>query len=225
VDEVDADPIALNRRLGHYTNFVNLLDCAAIAVPAGFRNEGLPFGVTFVAPAFTDAGLAAIADRFHRVEPGGMGAARREPLPVQSIVAATTGQDWVEVFVVGAHLSGMPLNHQLTTIGAVLQRVAKTASDYRLFVLPNAKPPKPGLMRTPGFRGPGVPGEVWAVPAQRLGSFVAQIPAPLVIGKVTLEDGAAVSGFLCEAHAVEGATEITAQGGWKAYAPKMSFAP
>ena len=218
VDEVNADPLALNRRLGHYTNFVNLLDCAAIAVPAGFRSDGLPFGVTLVAPAFTDASLAAIADRFHRADPSGMGAWHDQSLPLKSRIATINAQDWIEVFVVGAHLSGMPLNHQLTTLGAVLRREATTAPDYRLFVLPNAKPPKPGLVRAPGFRGPGIPGEVWAVPSAAFGTFVAEIPAPLGIGKVTLDDGSHVSGFLCEAHALEGAAEITDKGGWRRYA-------
>jgi allophanate hydrolase len=125
------------------------------------------------------------------------------------------------LFVVGAHLTGMPLNHELTSIGAVFQREAATAKDYRLFVLPETKPPKPGLVRAPGFSGPGIPGEVWNVPLHRFGRFVAGIPEPLGIGKVTLEDGAEVSGFLCEAHAVEGASEITGQGGWRNYALKF----
>ncbi len=217
VDEVNADPIALNRRLGHYTNFVNLLDCAAIAVPAGFRSDGLPFGVTLVAPAFADSSLASIADRFHRAESNGMGAWRDLPLNPRSSFRARMGE-WAEVFVVGAHLTGMPLNHELKSFGAVFQREATTASDYRLFVLPNTKPAKPGLVRTPGFSGPGIPGEVWNVPLHRFGHFVAGIPAPLGIGKVTLEDGSNVSGFLCEAHAVNGAAEITDQGGWRRYA-------
>jgi allophanate hydrolase len=208
VDEVNADPIALNRRLGHYANFVNLLDYAAIAVPAGFRNDGRPFGVTLVAPAFSDESLAIVADRFHRAEPGGMGAASDRPLPAESAVRpATRGS--IELFVVGAHLSGMPLNHELTSIGAALRREAKTAQDYRLFVLPETKPQKPGLVRTPGFRGPGIPGEVWSVPSTQFGPFVARVPAPLGIGKITLEDGAIVSGFLCEGHAVEHAADIT----------------
>lgn len=220
VEQVNADPLALNRRLGHYTNFVNLLDCAAIAAPAGFRSDGLPFGITFVAPAFTDASLASIADRFHRAGPSGMGAARAQSLPVQSRIATPTPH-WIEVFVVGAHLSGMPLNHQLSDLGAVLRREATTAPGYRLFVLKDANPAKPGLVRAPGFRGPGIPGEVWSVPSPAFGAFVARIPAPLGIGKVTLGDGSEVSGFLCEAHAVEDAPEITEQGGWRNYALKF----
>jgi len=226
VDDVNADPIVLNRRLGHYTNFVNLLDCAAVAVPAGFRRDGLPFGVTLVGPAFSDASLAVIADRLHRGAQRGMGAARDQSLPAQSLAAASAVQHWIEIFVVGAHLSRMTLNHQLTALGAVLRREATTAADYRLFVLPDSKPPKPGLVRAPAFRGPGIPGEVWAVPTALFGSFVAQIPAPLGIGKVTLDDGDCVSGFLCEAHAVERALEITDEGGWRSYvAMNKSLAP
>ena len=221
VEQVNADPLALNRRLGHYTNFVNLLDCAAIAIPAGFRSDGLPFGVTLVAPAFTDTSLAAIADRFHRAEFSGMGAARDRGLPFPSHIATSSTRDWIEIFVVGAHLSGMPLNHQLSELGAVLRREATTAPDYRLFVLNDASPPKPGLVRAPRFRGPGIPGEVWAVPSAAFGAFVAQIPAPLGIGKVTLGNGSEVSGFLCEAHAVDGAAEITDSGGWRRYALKF----
>jgi allophanate hydrolase len=223
VDEVNADPIALNRRLGHYTNFVNLLDYAAIAVPAGFRNDGLPFGVTLVAPGFSDASLAAIADRFHRAEPNAMGGARSVSLPMQSVIAPASAcnKEWIEIFVVGAHLSGMPLNPQLTTLGAVFRREATTAPDYRLFVLPDAKPARPGLVRTPNFRGSGILGEVWALPASRLGSFVDQIPAPLGIGKVTLKNGQTVNGFLCEAHAVQDAVEITDRGGWRLYTQEL----
>jgi allophanate hydrolase len=221
IDEVNADPIALNQRLGHYTNFVNLLDCAAIAVPAGFRNDGLPFGVTLVAPAFTDASLAAIADRFHRAQPSGMGAVRNVPVPAESVIPTTHSHDWIEIFVVGAHLSGMPLNHQLTTLGAVFRCEATTTSDYRLFLLRDVKPVRPGLVRTPAFRGPGIPGEIWAVPASHFGSFVAQIPAPLGMGKVTLGNGLKINGFLCEAHAVENAVEITDQGGWRQYSREL----
>ncbi len=220
VDQVNADPIGLNRRLGHYTNFVNLLDCAAIAVPAGFRADKLPFGVTLIAPAFSDASLGAIADRLHRAAGCGRGVARDEPLPAQSRMPIIASHDWIELFVVGAHLSGMPLNSQLTALGAVLRREAATAAGYRLYVLPDTKPAKPGLVRAPGFRGPGIPGEIWAVPATRFGMFVAQIPEPLGIGKVTLHDGTAVSGFLCESYAIDGAAEITDPGGWRAYATR-----
>jgi allophanate hydrolase len=176
--------------------------------------------VTLIARAFSDASLGAIADRLHRAAECGRGVARNEPLPAQSFIPTIASHDWIELFVVGAHLSGMPLNSQLTALDAVLRREAATAPGYRLYVLPDAKPAKPGLVRAPGFRGPGIPGEVWAVPATRFGTFVAQIPAPLGIGKVTLHDGTAVSGFLCESYAVDGAAEITDRGGWRAYATR-----
>jgi allophanate hydrolase len=125
--------------------------------------------------------------------------------------------DLIPIVVVGAHLSGLPLNHQLTEPGGQLIRRGRTAPDYRLFALPDTTPPKPGLVREPGFAGPGLDVEVWALPAGAFGRFVAQIPAPLGIGKITLEDGSAASGFLCEAHAVSGAREITHFGGWRAF--------
>jgi allophanate hydrolase len=129
--------------------------------------------------------------------------------------------DALQIVVVGAHLGGMPLNHQLTEGGGVLLRSARTAADYRLYALPGSVPPKPGLIREPGFAGlgdkPGVEVEVWSLPAAAFGAFVAAIPAPLGVGKITLEDGAQVSGFLCEAHALVDAQEITHLGGWRAY--------
>lgn len=133
--------------------------------------------------------------------------------------------DLIPIVVVGAHLSGLPLNGQLTDPGGQLIREGRTAPDYRLFALPNTIPPKPGLIREPGFTGPGLAVEVWALPAGAFGHFVAQIPAPLGIGKITLDDGSAVSGFLCEAHAVAGATEITHFGGWRAFVAARSGAP
>ncbi len=125
--------------------------------------------------------------------------------------------DLLPIVVVGAHLSGLPLNHELTGPGGSLLRRARTAPDYRLYALPGTTPPKPGLRRDPGFAGPGVEVEVWQLPAEAFGRFVARIPAPLGIGKIALDDGSAVSGFLCEAHALDTAEEITRFGGWRAY--------
>lgn len=123
----------------------------------------------------------------------------------------------VEIVVVGAHLSGLPLNHELTSGGGTLVKACRTARDYRLYALPDTVPPKPGMVREPGFDGPGLEVEVWALPAEAFGRFVAKIPAPLGIGKVTLDDGSAVSGFLCEAYALARAEEITAHGGWRGF--------
>lgn len=125
--------------------------------------------------------------------------------------------EFLPIVVVGAHLSGLPLNHELTSAGGQLVRATRTAPDYRLFALPNTSPPKPGLQRVPGFSGPGLEVEVWALPADAFGRFIARIPAPLGVGKITLVDGTAVTGFLCEAHALSGAEEITGFGGWRAF--------
>lgn len=128
----------------------------------------------------------------------------------------------LQIVVVGAHLSGLPLNRELTEPGGRLVKRGRTAADYRLYALPDTTPPKPGLVREPGYRGPGLEVEVWALPADAFGHFVARIPAPLGIGKVSLDDGSTVSGFLCEAHAVANAEEITRFGGWRAFLQERS---
>jgi len=196
IAEVEANPIELNSRLGRYTNFVNLLDLAAITVPAGFRNDGLPFGITLIGAAFSDRSLAALAARFHG-----------EPEISHSAK--------LKLAVVGAHLSGMPLNHQLTERGARLVRAARTAPAYRLYALDRLRP---GLVREAG--GASVEVEVWEMPRAAFGSFVAEIPPPLGIGTLELEDGERVKGFLCEAYAVREAKDITSFGGWRAYAAR-----
>ncbi|MGV8832249.1 MAG: allophanate hydrolase [Devosia sp.] len=217
VAEMQADPITRNSHFGRYTNFVNLLDCTAIAIPAGFDSaDHLPGGITLIAPAFTDDALAPLADALHRLGARGMGRDKTVALPQASIVPAAQ-DDMLTMVVVGAHLSGMPLNHELTGPGGRLIKQCRTAGDYRLFALPNTTPAKPGLVREPGFAGTGLEVEVWALPADALGRFVARIPAPLGVGKVTLDDGTAITGFLCEAHAIADAEDVTAHGGWRAY--------
>ncbi|MCX5515029.1 allophanate hydrolase [Kaistia algarum] len=216
VDAMRADPVTLNSNLGRYTNFVNLLDCSAIAVPAGFREDGMPGGVTLIGPAFADSALAALGDRLHRAEPFGMGRDRHAALPAACKVEAAEA-DLIPIVVVGAHLSGMPLNHQLTDGGGVHVKTCHTAPGYRLYALPGTMPPKPGLVRDPAYHGGGLEVEVWALPPAAFGVFVSAIPAPLGVGKITLDDGSAVSGFLCEPYAVKGARDITDLGGWRAY--------
>jgi allophanate hydrolase len=213
-DEVLADPIQLNSNLGWYTNFVNLLDLSALAVPAGFRENGLPFGVTLMAPAFYDQALLAVGARYHRALGGAAGIT-----PVQIIdqpVPVNQPGDTL-IAVVGAHLRGQPLNHQLTSRGARFIRQARTAPCYRLYALPNTHPPKPGLVRVPGFAGPGIELEVWSLTESAFGSFVAEVPSPMVIGSVELADGSIVKSFLCEPWSTEGGEDVTAFGGWLAY--------
>ena len=206
VAEVMTDPIVTNARLGTYTNFVNLLDYCAIAVPAGFRPSGLPFGVTFVAPAFCDRDLASLAARFNGEDPG---------LVTES--GAADDSDRITIAVAGAHMSGFALNPQLTELGAAFVGSFTTGPGYRLFALANTVPPKPALVRDPDFAGSGVEVEVWALGPAAFGSFVARQPAPMAIGRVTLADGSDVAGFTCERHALAGAAEVTQYGGWRAY--------
>jgi allophanate hydrolase len=214
IDEVEADPIGLNTRLGYYTNFLNLLDLAAVAVPAGFDGAGLPFGVTLAAPAWSDYALLEWAAGLQRGGEAQAGALRR--------ALDTDGYDWaatsdcIAVAVCGAHLSGLPLNHQLLERGATLVESTRTAPAYRFYALPGGPPARPGLVRTDSGGG-AIEVEIWAVPSACFGSFVAAIPAPLVIGKVQLADGRQVCGFLCEGQAASGAREITSLGGWRAY--------
>ena len=215
VDALLADPFDGNARLGTYTQFVNLLDCAAVAFPGGFLPSGLPFGLSLVSPAFCDDDLAVVADDLHRaLEPSsGEG---RAPLPAARPPGAPAG-DAVHVAVVGAHLSGEPLNYQLTARGGVLVARTRTAPSYRLYALAGTTPAKPGLFQDLDASGPGIEVEVWALSREAFGSFVADIPPPHAIGTVVLADGDRVKGFLCEATALPGATEITSLGGWRAY--------
>jgi allophanate hydrolase len=213
IEECLAEPLVNNRRLGHYAGFANLLDLAACAVPASMRADGLPSGITLIAPAGRDLVLADLAQRFHQRTGLTLGA-RGGPLPRPDPIAL--GDDSVRLVVVGAHLSGLPLNHRLTKRGAKLEKVTRTSARYRLFALPGGLPPKPGMVRD-SSRGSALQVEVWRLPLREYGSFVAGIPSPLSIGRVELEDGEWVQGFLCEGWALAGAEEITQLGGWRAF--------
>jgi allophanate hydrolase len=215
VADMLADPIVRNSQFGRYTNFVNLMGLAAIAVPGGFGSSGLPAGVTLIGPAFTDEALVPFAGAMHAAAACGMGKDRSAAVPAAAMPTVPAG--WLPIAVVGAHLTGMPLNHELTKPGGVKLADMTTAPGYRLYALPGTVPPKPGLICDPAFEGTGIAVEVWALPAAAFGALVAAIPAPLGIGKVTLADGSAVSGFLCEKHALQGAQDITAYGGWRAF--------
>jgi allophanate hydrolase len=206
-EAVAADPVRLNTNLGYYTNFVNLLDLAAVAVPAGFRPNGLPFGISVMGPAFSDQGLLAVADRYHRLQDG---------LPGPAVASGPNPPGCISVAVLGAHLSGQPLNWQLTQRGARLVKTCRTAPGYRFYAIEGAIP-KPGLVREDRFQGPGIEVEIWAVPEDRFGSFVEGVPAPLGIGNAVMEDGDTVKCFICEPYAVAQSVEITQFGGWRKY--------
>lgn len=214
IEAVLAEPFQTNRRLGLYTNYVNLLDLAAFAVPGSIRPDGVPCGITLIGPAGSDRMLADLAQRFHQrtgLRLGALDEALPPPVPIGTGTAAVT------VAVVGAHLSGLPLNHELTQRGARLQRATRTAAAYALFALPGTTPPKPGLVRDGSGAGCSIEVEVWQMPAEAFGSFVAGIPSPLGIGRIELENGEWVQGFLCESWAIVGARDISQFGGWRAY--------
>jgi allophanate hydrolase len=185
---VAADPVGANARMGKFTNFANLLDFASLAIPAGFV-DGLPFGVMLTGPAFSDRTLAEVAQRF--ANPG------------------------LDLFVIGAHLTGQPLNSQLVQAGGRFGTTAQTVPCYRLHAL-DTIPPKPGLVRV-HEGGTSIEGEVWRLPASGFGTFVVSVPQPMVIGSVALADGSTVSGFLVEPCAVDGAHDISHFGSWRSF--------
>lgn len=196
VEELLADPVRKNSNLGRYTNFVNLMDLCGVAVPAGFRSDGIPFGVSLIGPAWTDEHQMRLAAEF-----------------LGEMLSLPEGG--VRVAVVGAHLRGQPLNGQLLDLGANFIEQTQTAACYRLFALPGTSPPKPGMVRRRD--GEAVEVEIWSMSEAAFGRFVASVPAPLGFGSVELASGEVVKGFLCEAFAVEGARDITSFGGWRAF--------
>lgn len=222
IADVQADPIGLNKNLGHYTNFVNLLDLMGIAVPAGFGSSGLPIGVTLIAPAGHERRLLPLADRLHRALSKTAGATN-QPLP-RAVPPASPPDSSVKLAVVGAHLTGQPLNHQLTQRNARLIRACHTAPSYRLYALANTTPPKPGLVRVTDGRGAAIEVEVWSLSPEAFGTFVNEVPAPLGIGTLVLDDGTSVKGFICEPAAIIDATDITAFGGWRSYQASLQAA-
>jgi len=215
VADVLADPLGPNAELGTYTNFVNLLDLCALAAPGSFRNDGFPAGVTFIAPAGKDHLLAGLGAAFH--------AASAVPLGATGAANQTAGftggpmRDKIEIVVVGAHMSGLPLNRELAELGARFSRAVETKPDYRFYALPGGPPFRPGLLRVAAGTGAAIAAEVWTMSAAGFGAFVAGIPAPLGIGTLLLADGTTPKGFLVEAEAVRGAEDISAYGGWRAF--------
>lgn len=217
--EMEQEPVLFNSQFGTYTNFTNLADLSALALPAPMRDDGLPAGITLVAPAWHDRALAAFGLRWQQAQDLPLGATGR-PLP--PLHALTPSAQHVQLAVVGAHLSGMPLNFQLTQRAAILLEQTTTAPCYRLYALANSQPPKPGLVKTEQGAAIGV--ELWEIPLARFGELVAEIPAPLGIGTLLLADGRRVKGFICEPWALQGATDITEFGGWRNYVASLKGA-
>jgi len=226
IDEVLEQPITLNSRLGYYTNFVNLMDLSAIAVPAGFRPDGLPQGISLLAPAWEESVLCELAGRLESLTPSRLGATEYvvdaadclTHLPKYDPINQGLS---IELAVVGAHLRGQPLHSQLMTLMADFIGIFQTADTYRLYALDNTVPAKPGLVKD-SKKGASLEVELYRLTVEAFGQFVADIPAPLGMGTVTLEDGRNVKGFICEPWAIQGAREITQYGGWRSYLTALS---
>ena len=209
LSDLEADPFCPNARLGTYTNFVNLMDMCALAVPTPARSDGRPGSVTLIARAGRDGPLAAMAESLEMAGALGATGAPRDAREAALDCARTH----LQIAVCGAHMSGLPLNADLMRLGAVLEREARTSSDYRLFALPGGPPERPGLVRAGagGAAGAAIPVEVWSMPRENVGEFLASIPAPFSLGRVGLEDGAQVTGFLCEAWAARQGRRVRAR--------------
>ena len=212
IEQVLADPIQLNSNLGYYTNYMNLLDCSAVAVPAGFAENGLPYGITLFSTAFNDMKLLSYANLFQQYLQLPLGASQ---LPLPSSDTNRIGvQSHIDLVVCGAHMQGLPLNHQLVERKGKFVKAAATSKNYRLFALAGGPPQRPGLIRDTQ-QGEKIEVEVWSLPTATLGSFLANIPAPLGLGKVQLDDGEWVTGFICEPYVIASATDITDTKGWR----------
>ncbi|WP_102223027.1 allophanate hydrolase [Acidimangrovimonas sediminis] len=215
LDDLEADPVGPNSRLGTYTNFVNLLDLCGLAVPTGPRVDGRPGSLTLLGRAGGDAALATLGAALQAAGGARLGAtglpqpAAPEPRP-----AAMPGE--MVIAAVGAHMSGLPLNHQLTDRGGRYLETTETAPEYRLSLLAGGPPLRPGLLRV-AEGGAAIALELWALPLAEVGSFLVGIPSPLGLGTVVLADGRKVQGFLVEAAGLTGAQDITRHGGWRGY--------
>lgn len=221
--DLEREPVLYNSHLGHYTNFVNFFGLSALAVPAGFRPDGMPGGITLIARANAERSLLAFGARWQRAVPLPLGrtASTLPPPDADPVVV----EDRVPIAVVGAHMSGLPLNGQLVELGGRLESTGRTAPVYRFYALPGGPPHRPGLVRVgdaPDAGGGAIELEVWSLPADKVGAFLRGIPAPLGLGSVALADGTAVPGFLCESHAIRDARDITSLGGWRAYVKTLA---
>lgn len=215
-EQVAADPIGPNAKLGTYTNFVNLLDLCGIAVPVTLAADGTPFGVTLLAPAGQDAQVASLGAALHArtgLPLGALGV----PQPAYEPSGSGPRPGEMALAVVGAHLSGMALNGELASLGARFLQATATAPDYQLFALEGTGPARPGLLRVAAGSGAAIALETWGLSMEAFGRFVASVPSPLSIGSVRLADGSMVKGFLVEAEAVKAARNVSSFGGWRAF--------
>ncbi|WP_428240786.1 allophanate hydrolase [Gynuella sp.] len=215
IAEMLEEPIKRNSELGYYTNFMNLIDLASIAVPTVMTDHDMPFGITLVGPTFSDRMLMSIANRIQQTLPLAKGTL--EVMAAPTNITPVGSPKTIDVMVCGAHLQGQPLNWQLTERGATLKAKTTTAPVYRMYALAGGPPFRPGLILDTGTGGEAIEVEIWSMPVDNFGSFVAGIPAPLGIGKIQLADGTQVTGFICEPYGIEGAQEITRFKGWRAY--------
>lgn len=216
VADLEADPVGPNSRNGTYTNFVNLLDMCGLAVPVAPRADGRPGNVTLLAKAGQDALLASLGSRLEQLAPHTLGATGwAPPEPLETAPAAS--EDELAVAVCGAHMSGMALNHELTGRGARFLESAETSDAYSLFALAGGPPKRPGLVRGAAGSGASIELEIWALPREAVGGFLAGIPSPLGLGTVELSNGRDVTGFICEAAGTAGAENITHLKSWRAF--------
>lgn len=216
-DEISSSPIEFNSNLGYYTNFVNLLDLCGISIPSGFREDGLPFGITILAKSFEDKSLLLLADQIHRLLSTRICSSDRHLDQTPKYVPSKDPSNCFLLGVVGAHLEGEPLNYQLKERKGRLVRTCRTTNEYRLYALNNTSPTKPGLLFVGKGDQLGIQLEIWSIPNEFVSSLIELIPSPLSIGNIFIEDGQIVKGFLVQSSAIDNAQDITHFGGWKSY--------
>jgi len=219
VADLEREPVLFNSHLGHYTNFVNFFGLSALALPSGFRPDGMPFGITLVGRSHAERALLAFGARWQRAVPLPLGKMTSQLPPPGDDPVIT--EDRVSIAVVGAHMSGLPLNGQLAELGGRLEQSGRTAPAYRFYALSGGPPERPGLVRVTAG-GATIELEVWSLPASAVGAFLRTIPAPLGLGSIALADGSTVTGFLCEGHATQGARDISEFGGWRRYLESLA---
>lgn len=215
LEEVQKQPVLENSLLGTYTNFVNFLDWSAISIPAGFRSDGLPFGLTIISTSWQEQKLFRFAEQLLSLDSRRLGATEVQHVELQAKPTMSPSTSDHALVIVGAHLSGFPLNYQLIGAGATLNRTTRTTPNYNLYALPSSSVQKPGLKRTSSDLGSAIEVEVWNISNEGLGGLIKLIPSPLGIGSVEIEDGTWLKGFICEPWGFEGARDISDFGGWR----------